>query len=155
MPKNTKPRTDEQGNLGEQLLDLLTRICITKEQTFSWYTSSKGRAWLQLKGKSPIPYTTAVECKLDASLQSTYDALTVLISAHFPKVLEEEPPLVSWLNTKAIGEQLERGRAYCAALYLGVLDVAEDEEFEQGLPRLSLVEGTSAQFTQDNPEANG
>ena len=125
MAKNTIPQVDAQGNLGEQLLDLLSRVCNKYAQTFSWYTSTKGRVWLTLKGRDPITYSTSVECAMDASVEETFNALSVLIAAHFGKVIQVEPPLVTWISRHETAKHLDRARIYVLDLYNGVLTATE------------------------------
>lgn len=89
------------------LLSLLSVICSRNGHTFSWYTSKKRRVWLSLKGFRPITYATAVEVPPDVTDEQMFDAIKVLFAAHFPKLMEEVPPLPTWISTRDVIERLD------------------------------------------------
>lgn len=127
MAKNSKIRPFTQAEAPDYLLSLLSAVCGKYGQTFSWYTSTKGRMWLTLKGRDPIVYTTSVECDLAASVEATLDALVVLFATHIPKVQQVAPPLVSWITSKAIPAQVEEAWAFCNGLDLDTLGPLDEE----------------------------
>lgn len=117
MPKIPDSRPGDQLTLQDAFIGLLTRICHANQHTFSWYTSKRGRTWISFKGFSPTIYSTAVELPARFSEKHTFDALEVLLAKHLPKLLQEEPPITSWLNERAAAEALPASREYCASLY--------------------------------------
>jgi len=128
MPKIPHPGTFSREAAPDFLLSVLSSICQTYGQTFSWYTSSKGRVWLTLKGRDPIIFTTSVECPLDAPIDRTLDALVVLFASHIPKVQQVAPPLVTWINAKSIGDQVDDAWKFVSTLDLVTLGPIDQEE---------------------------
>jgi len=118
MTKNTEtlPVIQEPGDW--TLLSLLAAITNRAGQTFSWYTSKKGRVWATLKGFKPVQFSTSVELLPSFSDEQVFDALKVLYTQHFPKVSLERPPLPTWIPARDIPDYLTEARMYVADIWL-------------------------------------
>lgn len=105
MPDNSKTRTEGQVPSEKLALNLLSLICTVEGNTFSWYSSKKGRNWLACKSNGTPTYTTSVEYSGTPDSQETLDALAVLMSIHFRKLAQVEPPVPTWVNLQSMREQ--------------------------------------------------
>lgn len=127
------PRTRNLANESNQqpVLDALSWFLLQKGCSLSVYLSRKGRGWLTLKGYDPITYTTSVEVNPRSSGVELGDAFVVLMREHFPKVIQQVPPLNSWITLKASGDKLEAARTWLDRMeYLVDPDTGELNAFD-------------------------
>lgn len=96
MSKNTLEAITSQMHTPTAVLSLLSWLAQVEGQTFSWYTSKKGRTWLTFKHNGTPTYSTSAEYPDDLSDEQTLDTIVMLVSHHLPKVLDIAPPVTTW-----------------------------------------------------------
>lgn len=96
----------------ESVLDLLSSVIIQHGDSLSWYTSKKGRIWITLKGFRPTTYTTSVEYDAKLNAATIMEAYIVVLYHHMKKLALIEPPLNTWLVTRAVADQCSEALAW-------------------------------------------
>lgn len=100
----------------QHVLDVLSSVVVRAGHSLSWYTSKKGRTWLTLKGFQPTVYTTSVEYDRTNPQTDIDHAFMVLLYRHWPKLIQETPPLTTWDTARAAVDLQEDAEAWISTL---------------------------------------